>query len=116
MNKQEIEKAMQVMCIIHTFHDFESDINKDFDECYQTIIFALQQQLTNGWIPVKENNPRISGFYQVTIFRKFGNVDFVRCAGFDGDEWYYESGDDLCGEVIAWQPLPEPYKEVLNEN
>jgi Protein of unknown function (DUF551). len=106
MNKQEIEKTINLLKVEKANVTFKTDSRIPL---YDLAISALQHQLTGGWIPVEKNNPHISGCYQVTIFRKFGNAYFVRCAVFDGNEWFYENGDDLCGKVTAWMPLPDPY-------
>ena len=74
----------------------------------------------NGWIPVKERLPEWEGRYLVT----FGNPRRVGLAGYGtcqrdifgkeiGFGWYdlhegeYYSRD----AIIAWMPLPEPYRE-----
>ena len=52
----------------------------------------------NGWIPLSERLPE--------------NVDFVLFSNKDGEvetcttEYFYDYRD----EMIAWQPLPEPYQ------
>ncbi len=103
----------------HTFYEYEEAIQ------------ALEKQKNNGWIPVSEKLPEINkhvllflkdakgemaqvvGFlYQVDDddFRKQFNGEF---AAFDGD---YVVPAFLVKElVVAWQPLPEPYKEVEND-
>lgn len=80
----------------------------------------------DGWIPVEEKLPEGKGWYQCTCSNKeIWNDDIVR------DLYYYpeikEFVDNIRYEanglkdiekyywtkyVTAWQPLPEPYKEV----
>jgi hypothetical protein len=115
MNKQEIEKAIEVITIIHEHIDLESDLNQDLEECFPTIISALTQQLNNGWIPVTpETNPKKSDIYLLT-FEENGNryVERFYFSIINGwmmpVHWQDEGHID---EIIAWQPLPEPYKEV----
>ncbi len=69
-----------------------------------------------GWIPVTERLPKTSE--KVLVTRRFGlyvGDDYDRCI----DLGYYYSNlkkwdtldlDDI--EVLAWMPLPEPYREV----
>lgn len=74
----------------------------------------------NGWIPVKERLPEWEGRYLVT-FRNPRNVGLVgygtcrrdlfgREIGFG---WYdlHEAEYFSRDAVIAWMPLPEPYRE-----
>ena len=75
-----------------------------------------EQIVSNRWIPVSERLPEEDGCYMVTMKIPFyeagaygyitGTAYYISCA----IKWY-----DANGEVIAWMPLPEPYKEAENE-
>lgn len=57
------------------------------------------------WIPVSERLPEEMGTYMTTI-------DYGEHGLATGQRYYYGRGlkwNDEC--VIAWMPLPEPYKE-----
>ncbi len=89
---------------------------------------ALGQEPQTGWIPVSERLPEESGRYLATI-QTFGKHTFMRFISFATNlslidkydfkgkkqaGWY--DCDPECGyyeenNVIAWQPLPEPYEE-----
>jgi hypothetical protein len=66
----------------------------------------------NGWIPVSERLPeknkdvittvKYSGF--MGMYGRWLKTVFIDGYG----EW---NGECIGGEVIAWMPLPEPYKE-----
>lgn len=61
------------------------------------------------WIPVTERLPETHGLYMVTFDN--GNVYVAR---YDGG-WYTIDSYGLLSMssyVVAWMPLPEPYKEV----
>jgi len=67
----------------------------------------------NRWIPVSEKIPSEDGLYLVTIknltgYNKLGK-DVIFCR-FDYDEWYFDGWED--NKVIAWQSLPESYKDI----
>ena len=55
------------------------------------------------WIPVTESLPEKEGAYIVTVRDIFGN-GYVTREWFYGNEWSYSY-------VVAWMPLPKPYKE-----
>ena len=68
-----------------------------------------------GWIPVSERLPKTAFGCLVTVEEDDRNgeqqsvlyPDFV---GYDGETWNDADGEPISFEVIAWQPLPEPYK------
>ena len=71
-----------------------------------------QDEKENGWIPVNERLPKKCEDVLTSVkftgclgrygtFKKIGHIDYY-------GKW---SGDCSGGEVIAWQPLPESYKE-----
>lgn len=57
----------------------------------------------NKWIPCSEELPKEDGMYNVTL-----DDGFVASAPIYSGMWALWADT---GEVIAWQPLPEPYKE-----
>ena len=71
-----------------------------------------QDEKENGWIPVSERLPeknkdvittvKYSGF--MGMYGRWLKTAFID----DYGEW---NGECIGGEVIAWMPLPEPYKE-----
>ena len=74
----------------------------------------------NGWIPVTERLPEEDGTYLVTFKNgiKVCMVGYGSCArtvlGYPiGHGWYSLEEAQYYAEdsIIAWRPLPEPYKE-----
>ena len=84
--------------------------------------------VSNGWIPCSERLPEESGYYLVTyhdwsdgnFFPKYDDT-YVRRLHYQISDhfvgWNYPKNvddraeNDCHKEVIAWQPLPEPFKE-----
>ncbi len=61
----------------------------------------------SGWIPYTEQNtPSKDGIYLVTC----DDIEYpVKRIRFKGGLWYWTYGI-YDGKILAWQPLPEPYK------
>ena len=74
------------------------------------IIKELAKEYNNGWIPCSERLPDSSG--NVIIMTRSSIVGvgsfFKNTNGWV--QWY--SGGGIAVDVIAWQPLPELYKEL----
>ena len=84
--------------------------------------------VSNGWIPCSERLPEESGYYLVTyhdwsdgnFLPKYDDT-YVRRLHYQISDhfvgWNYPKNvddraeNDCHKEVIAWQPLPEPFKE-----
>ena len=69
---------------------------------------------TGGWIPCSERLPKAGRFrhYIITLRENYETINRVY------EAWYTKSGWQLGSQmladkdVIAWMPLPEPYKGV----
>lgn len=65
--------------------------------------FMRENQSAQQWIPCSERLPDQNGKYLVV-----GRQKAINILKFDGGRWYGKWG------VVAWMPLPEPYKEDAN--
>lgn len=63
----------------------------------------------NKWIPITGELPKDDGLYIVTFDGGLAGQKepFTSCNYFENGEW---DSDGDC--IIAWMPLPEPYKET----
>lgn len=127
MQPQGIDKDR----LIETFTGWR-DVYNDNSKGYtlmQSVIEEIQAQpTTDGWIPVTyhettEEEKEVYGEEcpyildcpmpdvdtEILVCTKNGNVfvDFACC----DEGWYVESGLDFVDDIVAWQPLPQPYKE-----
>lgn len=66
----------------------------------------MDDEKENGWIPVSERLPE-GGTYITTLDGELVGQEepFTGMCGIENGKW----DDEDC--VIAWMPLPEPYKE-----
>ena len=114
----------------------EIKCNDDIPKNYGTLLDIMRMirnmptvdNTDNGWIPCSERLPEESGYYLVTYHNwSDGNFlpkyddTYVRRLHYQISEhfvgWNYPKNvddraeNDCHKEVIAWQPLPEPFKE-----
>lgn len=102
-------------------------------EAYKMAFKALEQEPKTEWIPVSERLPEKAGQYLVTIQSSFG-VNSMEIANFSldlsivsclfsnkkGKSGWWGCDDNgwnifIYSCVIAWMPLPAPYKAESEE-
>ena len=85
------------------------------------VVTKALQEPERKWIPVSERLPEDGCGVLVTVNGKHNNIIFVNAleiAEYRNTEGWIIEGylDWLDPNVIAWQPLPEPYKESENND
>ncbi len=93
----------------------ESDFS---EEALDMAIFALKKLEQDRWIPVTERLPDKSKDYLVTNYiEKWGDKITETCEAFYvysdpiyKTSYWCGSENHKLGKVLAWRPLPEPYK------
>ena len=101
MNKyytpEEISSLVLQMEIIH----------KHYGNEFMGEIVNVIYQLQDKWIAVSERFPEPEQTVLITISKKYDNDRVIFIDTYNGDnKWNYWSSK----YVLAWQPLPEPYK------
>ena len=100
----------------------EHNITKITKECFEMLI---EKKINGGWIPIKTRPmtseeceeygvddgyiydcPLPDGGDEVLISTKWG---VEKTTFYTDDGYYFEQYEDD-GDVLAWMPLPEPYK------
>lgn len=76
------------------------------------IVKDLASEHNNGWIPCKEGIPDDSG---EPVMATTINGDLLIAIYEPEDCMWWASDYDGTADVIAWMPLPEPYKEEKGE-
>lgn len=94
------------------WHDsIENSMSGDFvRSILKVVIGKIKGQPKVGeWIPCSEKLPEEAGFYIVTKRQKSGEIQ-VALGSYRPlfNEW---SGNGNFKDVLAWMPLPEPYRE-----
>ena len=65
------------------------------------IIEQIAEEYNNGWIPCSEKLPKENGHYLI-----FDNKGMIYESTYFANMWLIAAST-----IIAWQPLPEPFKE-----
>ena len=120
-NEQSIEKILERLkdaggC------DADCEYDKGWDSAiYEaiSIVHEVAKEYNNGWIPCSERLPR--DYEEVLADVRGIGFDSLKDAEMVGyfkekGKWFYSHGmqylvDGGKTRVIAWQPLPEPFKE-----
>lgn len=80
---------------------------------------AKDTNVPGKWIPITEQTPEDEGYILVS-FENYTGLDIARYEEDDEGGRFYPGDDDeaysKCGIYVnAWMPLPEPYREVTDE-
>lgn len=107
MTAEEAVKQIKENC-------YFASISEKTKQALDMAIKAIEQ---TRWIPVSERLPEFTADYKVTVGINYdggGMFPEIRIALYNKVYkcWVvYESDRAIVGDVIAWMPLPEPYKE-----
>ena len=100
---QELEKILEEI----NDHAIEFEVFGTSDDYISVgwVKDIIRKHMNDGWIPAKKK-PTEDGFYVATMSGSLVDQEepFVGLAEIEDGEWV--DGDD----VIAWRPLPEPYR------
>ena len=80
------------------------------EEQIQEIVKALEQE--PRWIPTSERLPDEDGEYYAAVYDTDENYKYMDIAEFEDGIWQYKD----YVKVLAWMPLPEPYKMESEDN
>ena len=118
---KEIEKAIYELGKFATGETY--DVEYTDLSIFDLAISAIEQQLNGGWIFCKDRMPEEDGYY-LTTYHEWGKGGYL--PEFDSTRekiLRFHRGKfrmpvccnkkiekDIGREVLAWQPLPEPWK------
>lgn len=84
------------------------------DWCYwlgranELFVLRRGQIEAQRWIPVSERLPEKGATYYLVTTKRSPRIEM---AWYLSGDFYWNNSDSRMGEVIAWMPLPELYKE-----
>ena len=97
---QEVEEYMEI--------DFGDEYNAGIKDMAKMAKKIIRKHMTDGWIPVEERVPEDEQEH-VLACRRDGSIDTARYSPYS-DRWYVGSMCSVSLDIIAWRPLPEPYR------
>ena len=81
------------------------------------IVKQAATEYSNGWIPCSVEMPKVENLHEISIDNCTGYLVQRRCGLMDVahyisvyGEHYFEANALKLSDVIAWQPLPDPYQ------
>ena len=131
--KEAFEKIIEKLEELQNYACFPTEwVNEEQSKIHSyyanklTEILKLTEQYNNGWIPCNERLPEEGGYYLVT-YHGWSNGDYLpkfddtyvrrlhyqkseRFTGWNHPRYCDDKAEnDTNREVIAWQPLPQPF-------
>lgn len=97
MNWKKEDLVEHILCLIHN----NNVLHETLDVQAQNYINATR------WIPVSERLPDKNATYHLVTTARSHRVEMAW--HLNGD-WFWNNSDSKMGGVIAWMPLPEPFK------
>lgn len=112
---EEIEqrKARAEKLIVKPPHDKLDQVANDtaeaFIEAYKECQDIIRKHMSDGWIPVEERLPEEAGTYIINALT--GERNIVTFAKWQNRYKRFDmTGARTYWKIIAWRPLPEPYR------
>ena len=90
-------------------------VGKDVESYMSDLPSVTPARKKEEWIPCSERLPEIPFGCFVTVEEddrngEPQNVLYSEPVGYDGETWNRADGEPIPFEVVAWMPLPEPFK------
>ena len=125
---QEIEKAIEILDKLSFFggqragrelwndkpREVQDEDIANFNRDIEYLRGVIRKHMNDGWISVEERLPEAEQEH-VLACRRDGSIDTARYSPYS-DRWYVGSMCSVSLDVIAWRPLPEPYRPERSNN
>lgn len=119
LEKIEQRKARAEKLIVKPPHDKLDQVANDtaeaFIEAYKECQDIIRKHMDAGWIPVEERLPEEAGTYIINALT--GERNIVTFAKWQNRYKRFDmTGARTYWKIIAWRPLPEPYRPERSKN
>ena len=85
-----------------------------WNEAVERITEIIRNHMNDGWIPVEKALPEYGK--KVLAYGKSGEIDIASLYSRDKHMWLVGSMCSVAFDIIAWRPLPEPYRPERSDN
>lgn len=85
-----------------------SDMELEFDKAVWMLLKCADEKINGGWVSVTERLPDKDGLYLVSVKNDHERRYSKTC-------WYSNKNWFARQDVVAWMPLPEPYRAGREE-
>ena len=105
VSRQTLQKELALYPIDDITSEDEAGYNRAINDVQKMVLHLPSAQTEQRWIPCSERLPNKEGNYLITAQPTYNHTKDIRIAHWSG-RWvgYVRS------EILAWMPLPEPYK------
>ena len=104
---REVEEYMEI--------DFGDEYNAGIKDMAKMAKKIIRKHMNDGWIPVEERLPEEAGTYIINALT--GERNIVTFAKWQNRYKRFDmTGARTYWKIIAWRPLPEPYKPERSDN
>ena len=93
--------------LIAARYELSGEYEKGLHEAWEIVTSETGAPTVNTWIPVKERLPEEDTWVFITFVDELSSG--ISIAYYNGNSWH--GNIEKYDTVIAWMPLPEPYKE-----
>lgn len=112
----ELEKILEE--IENERESYEAVHVKSYEKGLRFAADVIRKHMNDGWIPVECKLPKTNGIYNVA--RHIDGHFISDSSYFDGQNtWHSDNrvnhSRPYLTDVIAWQPLPKPYRPERSE-
>ena len=110
---ERLEELQNYACFPCEFVSEEQEEVYSFFRTQLTEILGFAKENQSSWIACSERLPELNEeLFSDDMLVSFDDSNDLKIAFYDGNKksWYLRSSAPYIGKVIAWQPLPAPYK------
>lgn len=121
---QELEKVLEeIEAERADIDDFSSIkdrmLDRHWNNCLDAVADIIKKHMSDDWIPVVRGLPELNedGLSEDVLVSFLDSYNIcIAFYDFNEKRWYVHGSGPCIGRVVAWRPLPEPYRPERSEH